>query len=128
MRQGDAQIFQRRVAVPRIGWTWRQRQRCTPSRDRAQHGVDESAGASFSRPLRQVDGIVHNRGRRDAGEVKQLIAAEAKDLDDFRIEAIDRALGKLDDQVIQGGPPALDAAGDLGGERPIAVVVKTGAG
>ena len=60
--------------------------------------------------------------------MEQLIGAEAKDLDDFRIEAIDRAFGKLDDQVIQGRPPALDAAGDLGGERAIAVVVQAGAG
>ena len=53
-----------------------------------------------------------------------MVGAEAKDLDDFRIEPIDRAFGELDDQVIERGAPALDAARDLGGQRAVAVVVQ----
>ena len=53
-----------------------------------------------------------------------MIGAETKDLDDFRVEPIDRALRELDDQVIERRAPALDAAGDFGGQRAVAIVVQ----
>ena len=43
------------------------------------------------------------------------------------LEAIDRAFGERDDQMIERRAPALDAAGDLGGEGPVALVVQAAA-
>jgi hypothetical protein len=45
--------------------------------------------------------------------VQQLIGAEAKNLDDLRIEPGDGALGELGAQEVERGAPALDAARDL---------------
>jgi len=63
----------------------------------------------------------------DAREIEQLVGAEAQNRDDLGIEAIDGAPGELRDQVIEHRPPALDAAGYLGGERAIALVRQSAA-
>ena len=54
--------------------------------------------------------------------MQQLIDAEAQNLDDLRIEPIDRPLRERARSVIERRPPALHAGRDLGGERAIAVV------
>jgi hypothetical protein len=56
--------------------------------------------------------------------VEHLIHAQAKDLDHFGIEPVDPPLRECDDQVIDGGAPALDTGRDFGGQRAIAVVVQ----
>ena len=90
---------------------------------------------AFTRPLalrlptpsREIDRIVDDRGGGDAGQVKELVGAEAKNLAHFAIEPLDRPLGKMRDQVVEGGSPALDADGDFGGQRLVPIVAKRGA-
>ena len=63
-----------------------------------------------------------------AGEVEQLIGAEAEDRHDFGVESIDSASGRSLDEMVEGGTPPLDARGYLSGECPVAVVVEPFAG
>ena len=57
--------------------------------------------------------------------MEQLIGAQAKDVDDLRVERSIGRLAKCDDQVIEAAAPALNAGGDLGGERAVAFVVQS---
>ena len=75
-------------------------------RDRAQHRVHQAARAPFARPSREIDRIVDDRGGGHAGQVEELVGAEAKNLEHFAIEPLGRPLGKVRDQVVEGGSPA----------------------
>ena len=59
--------------------------------------------------------------------MEELVGAQPQDLDDLGVESLDFAFGELDDQMIERGALTLHAAGDLGGERAIALVVQAGA-
>src|SRR5262245_6869982 len=91
-------------------------------RRRTPHRVDESSGAGLPRSLRQLPGIVDDGGGGDTGEVEELIDAEAQDLDDLGIEAIETAFRQRDDEVIERRSVPLDAGRYFGGEGAIAVV------
>jgi hypothetical protein len=78
----------------------------------------------FPRTPRQLHRIVDDGRSRHAGEMQQLIAAQPEDVDDFRVQAIDRALGQRGDEVIERGTPALDAGCNLRRERAVAVVAQ----
>ena len=56
--------------------------------------------------------------------MEELIGAEPKDLDDLRIEPLERALREVRDQVVERRSPALDAGGDFGGQRAVAIVAE----
>jgi hypothetical protein len=60
--------------------------------------------------------------------MKQLIGAEAQDVDDLRIQPIERSPREMDDEVIERGAPALDARRNFCCKRAIAIVGESVAG
>ena len=58
--------------------------------------------------------------------MQQLIRAQPQDLDNLRVETLDRTLRERANDVIERGPPALHAGRDFRGERAIAVVGERG--
>jgi hypothetical protein len=117
-----AQIFERRFTVRSIVRPWRQGQRPALSRRSPQDRVDQSGRAAFARLSSQLDGIVNDGCGRYACQVQKLVEAQAKNLDDLGVEAIERPLRERHDQMIECGPPALHAGDDFGHQRLIAIV------
>src|SRR5688500_17180490 len=89
---------------------------------RSQDRVDEPGGALLSGAARQVHGIVHDRRRRNAVEMKQLIEAEADDQQDVGVEPGNRPAGEMLDEVVEAPLPPQRAGHDVRRERAIAVV------
>ena len=123
----DAEVRDRVLAVNRIVRPLRQRQRVAVARDRSQHRVHQTTGAALSRPSRQLHGIINDGRGRYAGEIEQLVRAQPQDLEHLRIEPIDRALREMRNDMVERGLPALDACRDFGCERPVALVLQSGA-
>ena len=143
VREGDAEIIQRRgsstpeptvgVGRQRVGgghefWRFWKRQLLALARDGAEDRVHEAGGAAFARASSQLDGIVHRRRGRHPIQVQQLVDAEAKDVQDFRVEPSGRAPCEVRDQVVEGALPSQGAGGDLAGERTVTRVAEGRAG
>ena len=121
VREGDAEIVQRRgsrtpephvgVGRRRIGGGrerrrfWK-RQLLALARDGAQNGIHEAGGAAFARASSQLDRVVHHRRGRHPIQVQQLVDAEAKDVQDFRVEPSGGAPCEARDQVVEGALPS----------------------
>ena len=123
MRERDAEVVERRARDPldrRAAAAAAARARCREI-VRSTALTNPVALLLPARP-RQIHRIVHDRRRRHARQVQQLIGAEAQDLDDLRIEPLDRPLREVADQMIERRPPALHAGRDLGGQRAVALV------
>ena len=124
MRQCHREVLQRGVPVQRIVRTGRKRKRVTPPGQAAEDGVDEAGGTPLAGLPRELDGVVDNRGCRHTRQVEELIGAETEDVEDLRIEPVDRARGQFADQMVEGGPASLDTRRNLRRERAVAIVVQ----
>ena len=127
VREGDAEIIQRGgsstpephvgVGRQRIGgghecrWFWK-RQLLALARDGAEDRVHEAGGAAFAGASSQLDRVVHRRRGRHPIQVQQLVDAEAKNVQDFRVEPSGGAPCEVRDQVVEGALPSQGAGGD----------------
>ena len=78
--------------------------------------------AALFLPPRQLYGIVHDGGGRNAIEMEQLEDADAQDADDFAIERADRPSGKGGDDMVERRLPAQRPRRDFSGKGTIALV------
>jgi hypothetical protein len=95
--------------------------------DSPEDRVDEPAGAFLPGLARQIDRIVHRSRGGNAIEVQKLKRGETKDVEDFAIELVDRTLGELRDDRVEGTLPPQRTRRDFSGESAIAFVVEPGA-
>ncbi len=143
VREGDAEIVQRRgssapepyvgVGRRRIGGGrerrrfWK-RQLLALARDGAEDRIHEAGGAAFAHASSQLDRVVHRRRGRHPIQVQQLVDAEAKDVQDFRVEPSGGAPCDVRDQLVVGALPSSGAGGDLAGARTVTRVAERRAG
>src|SRR4029450_9266738 len=92
------------------------------------HGIHEASGASLPSPARQIHCIVDDSRCRDAGQMKQLIGAQAKHLEYLWIQAIGRSLREMSDEVVERRSPPLNTDDDFRGEGFIAIVAERASG
>src|SRR4029450_13588809 len=86
------------------------------------HGIHKASGASLASPARQIHCIVNDSRSREAGQMKQLIGAQAKHLEHLRIQALGRSLREMSDEVVERRSPPLNTDDDFRGEGFIAIV------
>ena len=123
MRVGDAEIRERGRAIAAVVRPRRQRQavplaerRCAARRSRTRWR------SAFCAAPRQIHRVVHDRRRRHAIEVQQLVQAQAQDDEDVGVELAQRAFGEMLDQIIEAALPPQRAGDDFGGQRAVALV------
>ena len=59
--------------------------------------------------------------------MEQLIRAQPQDLEHLGVEPIDRARREVSNDMVERGTPPLDTCRDFGCERPVALVLQSGA-